>query len=213
MTRQCLRLLLAHRPGVWAPSAKRRMATTSAKNPFRVLGLPPNVSFPTVQKKFLKLAMKHHPDTKSSIESNAKSDTETFVLIRSAFEQLRKEHNRQQLEPRDDKYDAEDVFTEEDFLDWFHQLTGVRLTSEQRREMVHLYWKEYQPNGGRQSHDHSWDLARRLVSLQDVFFRNREKPRTTRVQDDSNNNSEKEETTIRSSNSINLRRKRPARRS
>jgi curved DNA-binding protein CbpA len=205
MTRQCLALLLAHRPGVWAPSAKRRMATISANNPFRVLGLPPNASFPTVRKKFLKLAMKHHPDTKSSIESNAKSDVEIFVLVRSAFEQIRKEHNRQQLKPMDDEYDVENVFTEEDFLDWFHQMSGVRLTSEQRREMVHLYWKQHQRNGGRESHGHSWDLARRLVSLQDAFLRNREKPRTSRAEDDSNNNSKKEE--------INLRRKRPARRS
>lgn len=202
-----------------APCCRRGMTTIKSKNPYRVLGLPPNVSFPTIQKKFLQLAMKHHPDMKSSLDGTNKSDTETFVQIRSAFEQLRKEHHWQQNDPRDVDKDEkkEDLLTEADFLEWFHQLTGVRLTSGQRREMVDLYWKQHQQSGGRQSQGHSWDLARRLVFLQDVFLRNRENVRTTSATRNDDANEDRTQTSedarARSSNGkTNLRRKRPARR-
>ncbi|CAJ1950652.1 unnamed protein product [Cylindrotheca closterium] len=189
-------------PVVWIYSKRHLTTSRRINNPFRVLGLPPNASFETVKKTFIQLAMQHHPDTSnttttttsSSSPASSSSETSTnesssssssssdkFVAIRAAFEQIRKEHDRRQFHnkpPRDhDDDDDGDLLehTEEDFLDWFRDLTGVRLTSDQRREMVHLYWKQHKRNGGRHSHGHSWDLARRLVSLQDVFLRNRGK--------------------------------------
>lgn len=186
-------------------SSRRFLSTTTVKNPFRVLGLPPSSSFPTVQKTFLKLAMKHHPDTASDDYSeNTENNADTFVLIRAAFEQIRNEHSRQQLRPSD--YNEEDLFTEQDFLDWFFESTGVRLTSSQRKEMVHLYWKQYHRLDGKHPHGQSWDLARRLVSFQDVFLRNREKPRRTSAESEDGASAE-----ARTNNNINLRRKRPRR--
>mmetsp|Transcript_4355 Transcript_4355/g.10206 ORF Transcript_4355/g.10206 Transcript_4355/m.10206 type:complete len:235 (+) Transcript_4355:181-885(+) len=192
--------LALHCPQTWSTSqttvtssmvwiSNRPFATSRIiNNPFRVLGLPPNASFETVKKTFIKLAMQYHPDTATASSSSSSSDetsdesSEKFLAIRAAFEQIRHEHDRRQLKPsrynggaEDDDDNGELEHTEEDFLDWFHDLTGVRLTSDQRREMVHIYWKQHKRNGDRDSHGHSWDLARRLVSLQDVFLRNRRK--------------------------------------
>eukprot|EP00980_Cylindrotheca_fusiformis_P003766 scaffold834_cov123-Cylindrotheca_fusiformis.AAC.13 len=208
-------------------SNQRRMTSNTTKNPYRILGLPPNASYPTIQKKFLQLAMEHHPDTRSSsLSSSSKSNCNSeFVQIRSAFEQLRKEHIRQQMRPTKDYNDNDDddgnsaeVLTEEDFLDWFHQLTGVRLTSEQRREMILLYWNQHQRNGDGQqgSHGHSWDLARRLVYFQDVFLRNMERSngsaRGTAEKDPRGRSDSSTTSRASASRSVNLRRKKPPRR-
>ncbi|OEU12848.1 hypothetical protein FRACYDRAFT_244121 [Fragilariopsis cylindrus CCMP1102] len=200
--------------------------TTTIKNPFRVLGLPSFTSFSIVQKKFLKLAIKHHPDTKA-VDNNDTGNTVTgtgtgtmdssapisvnddFVRIRTAYEQIRNEHNRRQLRERsttftstrtsqnytaternnnnnnNDTYNTTDysdsssfTFTsdeeENEFLDWFYDMSKVRITSMQRKEMVAVYWKqarlhEHYPGG------QFWDFARRLVTFQEAFLQNREK--------------------------------------
>ena len=223
--------------------------TTTRKNPFRVLGLPSFTSFSIVQKKFLKLAMKHHPDTKADNNNDTGTGTgsapnsvnDDFVRIRTAYEQIRNEHNRRQLRERSTTftptrrtsqnttatdrnntnnndntnttdYSDSSSFTftseeeEHEFLDWFYDMSKVRITSMQRQEMVAVYWKqtrlhEHYPGG------QFWDFARRLVTFQDAFLQNREKNNKN-----NRNESSKTTTTIKTNNkmneNINIRRKR-----
>lgn len=150
----------------------------TGNNPYRILGIPPTSSFATVQKAFVKLAFQHHPDTAGNVSAD-------FVRIRQAFERIRnakqggkslvEQHSSRGYADDDDDDDGRGnntqahTWTEADFLQYFHRQTGVRLSSEQREELVHLY-RNRVPGG--YYGGHSWDLARRLVAEQDAFLRN-----------------------------------------
>ena len=162
------------------PTQLRRITTGRSNNPYIILGVPPSASFRTVQKAFAKLAFEHHPDTTSYAKSSATSISEDFIRIRHAFERIRDEKQTRKSrsasrteEDEDQGHHACDPtkysWTETDFLDFFHKQTGIRLSSDQRRELVHLHRSRIQGGyyGG-----HSWDLARRLVAEQDAFLRN-----------------------------------------
>ena len=82
----------------------RRLTTTRSRNnnPFIVLGIPQDSSVQVAQKKFLKLAMKYHPDVSSPHNENrskAKKNAQIFIRIRKAFEHIRKEQGRLQSLP------------------------------------------------------------------------------------------------------------------
>lgn len=153
-------------------------------NPYHILGVPPMSSFQTVQKAFVKLAFQHHPDTAGNLSAD-------FVRIRQAFERIREakqggkslvgpphshqydtrghEHDEYHGENGRGSHSQSQTWTEADFLQYFHRQTGVRLSSEQREELVRLY-RTRVPGG--YYGGHSWDLARRLVAEQDAFLRN-----------------------------------------
>jgi len=139
-----------------------RRTIGSTSSPYAILGVSPTSSMETVQKAFVQLALKHHPDTAKGAAATS------FVQIRQAFERIRTE----KLGSKDKGYCDNRLVdmdgSEEEFLDWFHKQSGVRLTSAQRRELVHLY-RSRNPNG--YYGGHSWDLARRLVMEQDAYLK------------------------------------------
>lgn len=152
---------------------RRSFANSSSSgrklNPYLVLGLPPSSSFSAVQKAFNKLAFRHHPDTTGNSSVSAE-----FIEIRQAYERIRDAKGGSSKAGVDEDKDGgheppTSTWTEYDFLDYFHRQTGVRLTSDQRRELVQLYRSRVKGGyyGG-----HSWELARRLVLEQDAFLRN-----------------------------------------
>lgn len=149
------------------------ITTTKSNNPFHILGIPNASPFQTVQKAFVKLALEHHPDTTTANNRTTMnpSSSEHFVRFRQAFEQIRDDHYPRMNESNTNNNNMQDdagtfSWTEEDFLDWFNEQTGVQLTCDQRRELVKLY--RNQIPGGRYDGPH-WDLARRLVAYQDAF--------------------------------------------
>jgi hypothetical protein len=141
-----------------APSSVAQFSTTKSSNPFHILGVPPSSSYQAVQKAFLKLALEYHPDTSS------KDTSEHFVLIRKAFEKIR------DGTPYSDKGHSEPdlPWTEQDFLNWFCQNTGIKMTPVQRRELVHLHRSRIP---GAYYGGQMYDLAHRVVQEQDAFFR------------------------------------------
>ena len=167
ITQRSWRLLPINLSGKTNGSIRNLAASSRSNNPYLILGIPPSSSFRTVQKAFNKLAFQYHPDTTGNTSVRAE-----FVQIRQAYESIRNaKGGKKGPKWRDDTSQNGDptphAFTEADFLDHFHRQTGVRLTSDQRREMVHLYRSRVQGGyyGG-----HSWDLARRLVAEQDAFL-------------------------------------------
>lgn len=155
--------------------AIRSFTTNPSNNPYLILGVPPSSSFQTVQKAFVKLAFQHHPDT----SMNSATISKDFIRIREAFERIR--DARQSGKPLSMVEEAETGYnntasnnkswTENDFLVYFYRQTGVKLTSDQREELVHLYRNRVQGGYAHYS-GHSWDLARRLVVEQEAFLRN-----------------------------------------
>jgi hypothetical protein len=59
-------------------------------NPHAVLGVSLNEKFAAVRKSFIRIAMKHHPDTaeKGATPEQEEESRETFMAARSAFEML-----------------------------------------------------------------------------------------------------------------------------
>jgi curved DNA-binding protein CbpA len=138
--------------------------------------------------------LENHPDT---TDRDEKKSSEHFIRIRNAFERI-----RDLQEPSsEDKHHTILAWTEEDFLQWFYEQTGQRLTSEQRREMVQLY--RTQIPGGRYDGP-AWELIRRLVAEQDAFLRQQQGGATATTSYDNTKTAAKNNSNI-------LRRKRSRR--
>lgn len=162
-------------------------------NPFHILGISPNSSFQTVQKAFARLALRYHPDTGTSTTTGNQSKdaanggdpsvsvADRFVLIRQAYERIRdgsyeydNDHrrgsSRRTAAPgpiHRNVYSDQVGFSEQDFLQYFYQQTGLKFTSAQRRELLDLHRSRI-PCG--QYDGPSWDIARRLAAEQEVFL-------------------------------------------
>ena len=147
-----------------ASSIKRSLSN----NPFHILGIPKNSSVQTAQKAFIKLALQHHPDTSDA----AVSEHTDFIRIRQAFERIRDGHKNSNRTRNNNKGDSindidRTTWTEEDFLDWFYEQTGFRVSPSQRRELIQLH-RSRVPGG--QYNGSMWELARRLTQEQDAFL-------------------------------------------
>jgi hypothetical protein len=159
-----------------------RRNTGGSNNPFDVLGIPKSSSFDTVKRRFIELALQHHPDTSESGKANA----DYFVRIRQSFERIRKGNGGGD----DDDLDSSQPFeqwTESDFLQWFHQLTGIKLSSAQRRALAEIHRSRIP--GGKYDGP-SYELAGRLVHEQDAFFSKMQKGGPPPNKESSNSKSE-----------------------
>lgn len=60
------------------------------EDPFHVLGVPEGTAYTAVKKRFLQLAMQHHPDVRgnSGTAEDAEASREIFISARKAFEAL-----------------------------------------------------------------------------------------------------------------------------
>ena len=96
-----------------------------------MLGVPRDASADTVKRKFLQLALRHHPDT----STDQKANSDTFVKIREAFEQI-----KENFAKRGDGDDmANSWLSEEEFDEWFYEETGQKMDAAMRREVMQVY--------------------------------------------------------------------------
>lgn len=116
----------------------------SKNNPYDVLGIPRDSSADTVKRKFLQLAMRHHPDTNrhsddslthDSSKNMANNTTDTFVKIREAFERIKQDFKNN----NSDTNSSSSWLTEEEFDAWFYEETGQKMDATTRREVMHVY--------------------------------------------------------------------------
>lgn len=105
---------------------KRKTSTKKKVNPFKVLSIPEGVTlYKDAKKKFLKIAMKNHPDTIASGD-NTVSDEErekmrdTFIQARIAFESLAEDPSDGMAIMKEDLDEAMDNFDS-----WFKSETGL----------------------------------------------------------------------------------------
>ena len=164
------------------PLVQRRLILRSAacqrrcfgvKNPFRVLGIPDGSSISIARKRFLELALPHHPDTDDGRDGDGGGSSAAFVRIRQAYERIRdgKGDGTPEVASGSDPTTSWTDWTEEGFLQWFFDQTGLRLTPDQRREMVNLYRSRVP---GHRYEGPSWEVCRRLVEYQEIFLRQRQ---------------------------------------
>jgi hypothetical protein len=161
-----------HRRQRTSPNSGLRI---SKSNPFAVLGIPQDSCAETVKRKFLQLALRHHPDT--STEKNSTSDT--FVKIREAFEQIKRDFASR----IDADSSSSSWLTEEEFDAWFYEETGQKMDAATRRDVMHVY-----KNGlTRTEYGPVWEIA--FILEEEGFFTHKEKtlPRHQADQKGSNN--------------------------
>ena len=94
-----------------------------------MLGVPRDASADTVKRKFLQLALRHHPDT----STDQKANSDTFVKIREAFEQIKENFGKQGEDM------ANSWLSEAEFDEWFYEETGQKMDAAMRREVMHVY--------------------------------------------------------------------------
>ena len=126
----------------------QQRAFSTGQDPFITLGVSKDDKYVAIKRTFLKLAMKHHPDTASfDSEEEKKKGVEKFMRIRSAFESI---------------VEAEDGYSEivkakgddDDFNNWFYAETGYeapnpfdfQLDPDTLREIAEM--REVNHNGG-----------------------------------------------------------------
>lgn len=138
-------------------------------NPYTVLKVPVGSSYEIVKKAFITAALQYHPDHNKNNKSNEDNkSTEEFIRIRKAFEQIVSSKSTSE------KYNAEDdrpVWrNDEEFYQWFQQVTSEHLTFEMnhqtRQEVIHVY--RTMSSGGRDRGGY-WEMARQLAEREDAF--------------------------------------------
>jgi hypothetical protein len=104
-------------------SQPRPYGTSTSTCPFQILGLPKQTEYRVVKKQFLKLALKHHPDTAVTNKGDKKAMAkaiELFMNVRKAFEQI--------IELEDGiagiRTNSEKSMDGKEFNNWFYRETG-----------------------------------------------------------------------------------------
>lgn len=131
-------------------------------DPFHVLGLKESpeqvveIPFSTVKKRFLTIAMKHHPDTTQQ-EDNEQS-REIFIAARKAFEALVEGPNGVAiLRSESDDY-------EEDLDTWFRNETGHDMPFMDAATMKEVAEMTETVGGGLDRDGGMWTLARMVTN-------------------------------------------------
>eukprot|EP00585_Thalassiosira_rotula_P025186 CAMPEP_0196230404 /NCGR_PEP_ID=MMETSP0913-20130531/1618_1 /TAXON_ID=49265 /ORGANISM="Thalassiosira rotula, Strain GSO102" /LENGTH=238 /DNA_ID=CAMNT_0041510423 /DNA_START=69 /DNA_END=785 /DNA_ORIENTATION=- len=112
-------------------SSRRNFSAISPKrpqvsNPFRTLKIPKDAKYSHAKKSFLKIAMKHHPDTVSTeCEITQKKSQEIFMKCRAALESLVECEDTGLCLLRSEVEELEDrSMSDEEFDSWFEEETG-----------------------------------------------------------------------------------------
>mmetsp|Transcript_22210 Transcript_22210/g.36771 ORF Transcript_22210/g.36771 Transcript_22210/m.36771 type:complete len:228 (+) Transcript_22210:181-864(+) len=142
-------------------SSRRNFKKRKGENPFKVLGVTEETKYSVAKKKFLNIAMSHHPDT-SDVESEEDRDKlrDIFIGARMAFEQF--------VEAPDGSILLiEEAELMPDFDAWFEQQTGhknpfdVDLDPQTMKEVAEM---TETVGGGLDRDGGMWQLAKMVTN-------------------------------------------------
>lgn len=136
--------------------------TISDNNPFEILGIPKASTYHEVKRRFVELALKHHPDLSKD------GDSTEFLRIRKAFEMIceTKDGNARLSNPSEDGAEG---WTEEEFQAWFyneigHQDVMFRMDFGTRKEVTEI--AKSQSQGGL-DRGGMWEMARAMAQQEE----------------------------------------------
>jgi hypothetical protein len=140
------------------------MSKGNVKDPFLVLGIvrSPTLTYASVKRTFLQIAMKYHPDTsKQSSESDREKHKDLFVAARMAFEAIVAGPEGVAIL----KTEAADyVEEEEDFEEWFKAETGHDMPFMDAATMKEVADMTETVGGGLDRDGGMWTLARMVAN-------------------------------------------------
>jgi DnaJ-class molecular chaperone len=132
-------------------------------NPFDILGIPKASSYESVKRRFVELALKHHPDVSENDDEDG--GVEEFIRLREAFEAI--------LENADGTArlmkNGESSMSDDEFQAWFYEETGhndimFRMDLTTRKEVIEA--GNTQSQGGL-DHGGIWEMARSMAEQEE----------------------------------------------
>jgi phage shock protein A len=170
------------------------------ENPFTILGIPQTSSYDAVKRRFLELALQHHPDlagknstsrgknesdaddrlTDTTTTTTSRNDTDNFIRFRQAFEAV-KENSDGSASLRSSSSrssrDNNNIWTDEEFQAWFYEETGhsdvmFRMDLKTRKEVIDV--AESQSQGGLDKGG-MWEMARSMAEQEQALMNQKSK--------------------------------------
>ena len=135
-------------------------------DPFKILGIVDagrkdegSVLFKDVKKKFLRIAMEHHPDTMSKKDEESMANSrDFFISAREAFEQIVEGPNGFAILRSESNKDSDN------FEDWFRQETGHDIPFMDAATMKEVAKMTETVGGGLDRDGGMWTLARMVTN-------------------------------------------------
>jgi hypothetical protein len=130
-------------------------------DPHAVLGVSPDEKYAAVRKSFIRIAMKHHPDTaeKASTPEQEEENRETFMAARSAFEMLTECPTEGIAILRSES----ELSVDEDVDVWFKEETGYDMPFMDLQTMKEVAEMTEKVGGGLDRDGGMWTLARMVT--------------------------------------------------
>lgn len=149
------------------PNEERRRVSNwkiQEQNPFGILGIPKNSTYQTVKRRFIELALKHHPDTSQRDENDydEKDGAEVFIQLREAFESIRENSDGT---ARLANSGEDSSWTNDEFQAWFYDETGhqdimFKMDLKTRKDVIDI--ANHQAQGGLDKGG-MWEMARAMA--------------------------------------------------
>lgn len=155
-------------------SKKHRKKSQDNYDPFQVLGLSKprlasddateSISYATVKRTFLQIAMKHHPDTsEATTPEEISKHREIFMAARKAFEAIVEVNGVAVLRSESEIHKDLDM-TEHDFENWFQMETGHSMPFMDMKTMKEVAEMTETVGGGLDRDGGMWTLARMVTA-------------------------------------------------
>jgi DnaJ-class molecular chaperone len=153
---------VASRISLFSDDGKLKVPKVHTDNPFDILGIPKTSSYDDVKRRFVELALKHHPDVSDNADGG---EVDEFIRLREAFEVIRENEDGTARLSEDEG----NGWSDDEFQAWFHEETGhqdlmFRMDLSTRKEVIDVVKKQSQ---GGLDHGGMWAMARAMAEQQE----------------------------------------------
>ncbi len=160
---------------------KRNFSQIRSDNPYEILGISKSATYAEAKKRFLELALKHHPDhasTDNPGDQIVSKKPDDFIRFREAFESLKESMDGKITEVEE----GDSTWTDEEFLAWYYEETSqsdltLKMDMKTRKEVIDVV-KSAQSQGGL-DRGGIWEWARRMAEEEEIIKEKKNKIKRT----------------------------------
>jgi DnaJ-class molecular chaperone len=142
-----------------------------SENPYEILGIQKNATYDEARRRFVELALRHHPDTSvSSTDDDKDKSMKDFIRFRQAFEALR-EGKDGMIYTRGEEDESSLWSSDEEFNAWFYEETGHAdimfcMDIKTRKEVIDVVNNQAQ---GGLDRGGMWEMARKMAEQEEML--------------------------------------------
>ncbi|KAL3919908.1 MAG: hypothetical protein SGARI_007082, partial [Bacillariaceae sp.] len=146
-----------------------------AENPFDILGVHKTATYQQVKRRFVELALEHHPDKAKGSDAKQQNQ-EYFVKFRQAFEALRQGQDGSVVREEWGN-DACTWTSDEEFNAWFYEETGhsdimFQMDMTKRKQVIDVVNNQAQ---GGLDRGGMWEMARKMAEQEEILKHQKQK--------------------------------------